>query len=498
MTPIQVYCRLKPSVDLIKYQIIPTKNQLIYYNKSKLEKFQFQKVFDDNTTQSSIFEHVAVPILDKYLSGTNGTIFAYGQTGSGKSHTIYGSREDEGIIPRSLKYLFDNKLSIQSTDERNIFSMAYFEIYNETVYNLLKSPKNRKKSNVNFNNLGPDNAVRFTVDKNGDVTFKNLNIIRIKNVSQAFKQLISGNTRRQVSSTFLNHKSSRSHCICRIEYVNWRKGEKSNKTVLNLVDLAGSECISKLNNDKKTIVESKYINLSLMHLHQVDLNGDDEGHSVNCEPQTVVVHNDDSAEGIIADKESGENSCMELVLVNKNCGDQMTKLNDHECPSELKILFIRAPMVHVIGPRLMEAGDGLSDNWKKAVDLIGHNVGHSGHVHNYVTSSETQTVIVNCSNVLTVSKKCDENSGMEIALIDDKNCAKETTNVDLIGHNVGHSGNVDNYVTSSETLQAVDVNRNLSIMTDIQYGLTSSNYQVTKVETTMDDNMITLMGDSRR
>ncbi|XP_022179599.1 kinesin-like protein KIF6, partial [Myzus persicae] len=308
-----------------KYQIIPTKNQLIYYNKSKLEKFQFQKVFDDNTTQSSIFEHVAVPILDKYLSGTNGTIFAYGQTGSGKSHTIYGSREDEGIIPRSLKYLFDNKLSIQSTDERNIFSMAYFEIYNETVYNLLKSPKNRKKSNVNFNNLGPDNAVRFTVDKNGDVTFKNLNIIRIKNVSQAFKQLISGNTRRQVSSTFLNHKSSRSHCICRIEYVNWRKGEKSNKTVLNLVDLAGSECISKLNNDKKTIVESKYINLSLMHLHQVDLNGDDEGHSVNCEPQTVVVHNDDSAEGIIADKESGENSCMELVLVNKNCGDQMTK-----------------------------------------------------------------------------------------------------------------------------------------------------------------------------
>lgn len=134
--------------------------------------------------------------------------------------------------------------------------------------------------------------MRFTVNKKGDVDFKNLNIIKVKNVSEALKLLTSGNAKRQVSSTSMNNQSSRSHCICRIEYSNKTNGTKSNEIVLNLVDLAGliyfqilsvatnvlifammcffsSECISKMNNDKKTIAESRYINLSLMHLHQV-------------------------------------------------------------------------------------------------------------------------------------------------------------------------------------------------------------------------------------
>ena len=34
-------------------------------------------------------------------------IFAYGQTGAGKSYTMMGKADDEGIIPRLCKDLFE-------------------------------------------------------------------------------------------------------------------------------------------------------------------------------------------------------------------------------------------------------------------------------------------------------------------------------------------------------------------------------------------------------
>ena len=34
------------------------------------------------------------------------TIFAYGQTSSGKTHTMMGSKEDKGIIPRAVSDIF--------------------------------------------------------------------------------------------------------------------------------------------------------------------------------------------------------------------------------------------------------------------------------------------------------------------------------------------------------------------------------------------------------
>ena len=46
--------------------------------------FEFNKVFDSDSTQEQIFENVAKLRIDDVLNGVNCTIFAYGQTGSGK------------------------------------------------------------------------------------------------------------------------------------------------------------------------------------------------------------------------------------------------------------------------------------------------------------------------------------------------------------------------------------------------------------------------------
>ena len=41
------------------------------------------------------------------FTGYNVCIFAYGQTGAGKSYTMMGKADDEGIIPRLCKDLFE-------------------------------------------------------------------------------------------------------------------------------------------------------------------------------------------------------------------------------------------------------------------------------------------------------------------------------------------------------------------------------------------------------
>ena len=60
---------------------------------------------------------IGLPLVKKFLSGYNSTIFAYGQTGTGKTHTIIGpleslfddKNENFGLIPNILNFLFEKK-----------------------------------------------------------------------------------------------------------------------------------------------------------------------------------------------------------------------------------------------------------------------------------------------------------------------------------------------------------------------------------------------------
>lgn len=66
--------------------------------------------------------------IDAVLNGDDATILAYGQTGSGKTFTMFGDADQasyndyeadltNGIIPRSIQYLFDRIQSMQQADE---------------------------------------------------------------------------------------------------------------------------------------------------------------------------------------------------------------------------------------------------------------------------------------------------------------------------------------------------------------------------------------------
>ena len=47
-------------------------------------------VFDEEATNSQIFEEAIEPLVYNVLNGINCTVFAYGITGAGKSYTMFG------------------------------------------------------------------------------------------------------------------------------------------------------------------------------------------------------------------------------------------------------------------------------------------------------------------------------------------------------------------------------------------------------------------------
>lgn len=102
----------------------------------KDQTFVFDRVFDDNTSQSDVYEATTRNLLDSVLDGYNATVFAYGATGCGKTHTITGTAQQPGIIFMTMQELFERIQDLQE-DKVTEISLSYLEIYNETIRDLL-------------------------------------------------------------------------------------------------------------------------------------------------------------------------------------------------------------------------------------------------------------------------------------------------------------------------------------------------------------------------
>jgi hypothetical protein len=79
----------------------------------------FDRVFDENTSQSDVYEATTKNLLDSVLDGYNATVFAYGATGCGKTHTI------TYIFRQYVHYLVaDGSQGNVTTARHNIFNHA--------------------------------------------------------------------------------------------------------------------------------------------------------------------------------------------------------------------------------------------------------------------------------------------------------------------------------------------------------------------------------------
>jgi len=82
-----------------------TATQLSVGNKT----FSYDHVFEEDTSQATVYSALVSRLVASCFRGYNGTIFAYGQTGSGKTHSVVGlpmEEEEEGLIPRAIRNVF--------------------------------------------------------------------------------------------------------------------------------------------------------------------------------------------------------------------------------------------------------------------------------------------------------------------------------------------------------------------------------------------------------
>nr|CCA16650.1 kinesinlike protein putative [Albugo laibachii Nc14] len=250
----------------------------------KHNTFQYDHIFGPDQRTLDIYDHVAHDIVQSAMNGINGTIFAYGQTSSGKTYTMQGDTLllentpfscDKGIIPLAVNDIFN---FIESCSDRVfLLRVAYFEIYNEVIRDLLSLTEEKQILKIR-----EDPRKRGVyVDSQEEI---------ITNAQSIFQLLTQGNQRRTIGHTAMNEKSSRSHAIFRIiieskqklisggfEGVELRDRRTSEDDVngavlvasLSFVDLAGSESLRHTMAEGIRQREAGNINKSLLTLSRV-------------------------------------------------------------------------------------------------------------------------------------------------------------------------------------------------------------------------------------
>ncbi|KAM6897893.1 kinesin-like protein KIF22 [Xenentodon cancila] len=224
-------------------------------NAMETVKYRFDVYHGEQTTQQEVFLSSVKPILPHVLVGQNASVFAYGPTGAGKTHTMLGTAEQPGVIPRAVREVFS---LVHDEDEGWDYSisMSYLEIYNEKVLDLL-SPN------------AQDLPIRESKDKN--IFIPGLTQTAISSFSDFDNHFIPATLNRTTASTKLNQRSSRSHAILLIKVVRTQRSlpHRQQTGKLYLVDLAGSEDNRRTGNQGIRLKESGAINLSLFTLSKV-------------------------------------------------------------------------------------------------------------------------------------------------------------------------------------------------------------------------------------
>ncbi|KAM4698308.1 kinesin-like protein KIF22 [Rhinophrynus dorsalis] len=241
-------------LDSQSLEIVNWRNQL------ETMQYQFDAFYGESSSQREIYTGSVFSILPHLLVGQNASVFAYGPTGAGKTHTMLGTNEQPGVIPRAVKDLLQmTRVATSNPEEENwtyTITMSYVEIYQEKVMDLLE-PKNK------------DLPIRE--DKDHNILIPGVTQKTINSLADFDEHFIPASQNRTVASTKLNDRSSRSHAVLLI------KVEKSQQVPpfrqltgkLYLIDLAGSEDNRRTGNQGIRLKESGAINSSLFTLSKV-------------------------------------------------------------------------------------------------------------------------------------------------------------------------------------------------------------------------------------
>eukprot|EP00439_Symbiodinium_sp_Y106_P047126 s768_g6.t1 len=210
---IRVHIRVRPPTER---EIAVGSAQAVFVDGSSViiksdppRSFAFDGVLGESSTQQDVFESLGRMVGSSCLAGYNGSVYVYGQTGAGKTHTMCGPitsvqsmqfDERRGIICRMLDYVF-SEVARRGTEDSGVehsCRCSFLEIYKEQITDLLEP------ANTNL---------QVREDMNRGVYVERLSEVTVGSLTEAFQALWRGLQQRQVGSTHMNERSSRSHAV---------------------------------------------------------------------------------------------------------------------------------------------------------------------------------------------------------------------------------------------------------------------------------------------
>ena len=178
---------------------------------SSIPQFDFDRAFA-GTQHKSIYDGLIAPLLDNVFECYSATVFAYGQTGSGKTFVMgngSGGNNTEGIIPSTVKGIFEKKSELEATGSIVTLDMSYLEIYKEECFDLLAEV-------VGGSTAGGDssrNRLEMRDNTRGETVIEGLCSVTVIGEEDVHRLLELAACARSTSKTAMNARSSRSHAI---------------------------------------------------------------------------------------------------------------------------------------------------------------------------------------------------------------------------------------------------------------------------------------------
>lgn len=183
---------------------------------AKSSMFNFDYIFDQESTQLEVYEDAVVDMVDAALVGINATLLAYGQTGSGKTFTVLGDvkpnplendllTNNSGMFLRVLSDLMDYKLRQFKRGWHVVVGLSCMEIYNENIRDLFGGKPGTPPPPLKAVMIGDE------------VILPSLIIREMTTLQAVFNEIQLAIARRTTRATESNAASSRSHCLFSID-----------------------------------------------------------------------------------------------------------------------------------------------------------------------------------------------------------------------------------------------------------------------------------------
>lgn len=232
--------------------------------RGEFKTFTFDSVFDERSSQEDVFNECS-DLVSSAVDGFNVTIFAYGQTGAGKTHTMFGSQEDPGVVPRATAELF-RLISGRTATVR----CCMFELYRDDLVDLTFPNVTSTSRSTRGMQTKASHVLEVKHDARGSVYVEGATEREVSSLEELQAVIREGRERRHVAATKLNIDSSRSHLIViiTVETIDQQTQQVATGK-LTLCDLAGSERLKKSGSVGEQLKEAQSINRALSALGDV-------------------------------------------------------------------------------------------------------------------------------------------------------------------------------------------------------------------------------------